>query len=155
MLPMVGFAGRSSTPCFVASLCFTWDAPYTARSSAAMDFDMVPTFTLSFLDLMESELRRASKGLTSSHYLHNIRSGIANIVDLIEYDNDIAQAAGHLTRVATNYINRHDAISAAVTEPEARADADRFRTALAALVHFRAALERARPNSRVHALGLG
>jgi hypothetical protein len=120
-----------------------------------MDFDMVPTFTLSFLDLMESELRRASKGFTSSHYLHNIRSGIANIVDLIEYDNDIAHAAGHLTRTAANYINGHDAISATVTEPEARADADRFRTALAALVHFRAALELARPNSRVHTLGLG
>jgi hypothetical protein len=117
--------------------------------------DMVPTFTISFLDLIESELRRASKGLASSHYVHNIRSGIANIVDLIEYDDEIADAADHLTRMSASYINRHDAVSITVTELEAHADADRFRTALAALVHFRAALERARPNSRVHILGLG
>ncbi len=115
---------------------------------------MVPTFMLSFLDLIESELRRASNGFSSSHYLHNVRSGIANIVDLIEYDDGIADAADHLTRAAASYINRHDAVSVTVTEPEVRADADRFRTALAALVDFRAALERARPNRRVHTLGL-
>jgi|ERR1700738_4320403 hypothetical protein len=116
---------------------------------------MVPTFMLSFLELIESELRRASKGFTSSHYLHNIRSGIANIVDLIEYDDGIVDAADHLTRTAASYINRHDAVSIKVTESETNADADRFRTALAALVYFRTALERARPNSRVHILGLG
>ena len=116
---------------------------------------MVPNFMLSFLDLIESELRRASKGLASCHYLHNVGSGIANIVDLIEYGDEIADAADHLTRMATSYINRHDAISVTVTEPEAHADADRLRTVLAALVHFRTALERARPNSRVHTLGLG
>jgi hypothetical protein len=115
---------------------------------------MVPSFTLSFLDLIESELKRVSKGFFSSHYLHNVRSGIANIVDLIEYDDEIADAADHLTRMAAGYINRHDAVSVAVAERET-ADADRFRTALAALAHFRAALERARPNSRVHTLGLG
>ena len=116
---------------------------------------MVPMFTLSFLDLIESELKRVAKGLSSSHYLHNVRSGIANIVDLIEYDDEIADAADHLTRMAAGYINRHDAVSVTVAEPEIHADADRFRTALAALGHFRAALERARPNSRVHTLGLG
>jgi hypothetical protein len=119
-----------------------------------MGLDMVPTFTLAFLELIESELQRASKGLISSHYLHNVGSGIANIVDLIEYDDEIADAADHLTRMAASYINRHDAVSVTGAEPDARADADRFRTALAALVHFRAALERARPNSRVHTLGL-
>jgi len=116
---------------------------------------MVPNFMLSFLDLIESELRRASKGLTSCHYLHNVGSGIANIVDLIEYDDEIADAADHLTRMAASYINRHDAATIPVTEPETHADTDRFRTALAALAHFRTALERARPNSRVHTLGLG
>ena len=116
---------------------------------------MIPTFTVAFLDLIESELRRASKGLSSSHYLHNVRSGIANIVDLIEYDDGIVDAADHLTRMAASYINRHDAVSIEMIEPETDADADRFRTALAALVLFRAALERARPNSRVHILGLG
>jgi hypothetical protein len=115
---------------------------------------MVPTFTLSFLDLIESELRRASNGLSSSHYLHNVQSGIANIVDLIQYDDEIADAADHLIRMAAGYINRHDAIAVPVGEPEARADTDRFRSALAALGRFRAALERARPNSRVHTLGL-
>jgi hypothetical protein len=116
---------------------------------------MVPIFTLSFLELIESELRRASNGFTNSHYLHNIRSGIANIVDLIEYDDGIADAADHLTRMAASYINRHDAVSIPVAEPETHADADRFRTALAALLQFRTTLERARPNSRVHILGLG
>jgi hypothetical protein len=116
--------------------------------------DMVPLFTLSFLDLIESELQRASKGLSSSHYLHNVRSGIANIVALIEYDDEIADAADHLIRMAAGYINRHNPVSITVTEQETRADADRFRNALAALGHFRAALERARPNSRVHTLGL-
>jgi hypothetical protein len=119
-----------------------------------MGLDMLPTFTLAFLDLIESELRRASKGLTSSHYVHNVGSGIANIVDLIEYDDEIVDAADHLTRMAASYINRHDAVSVTATELEARADADRFRTALAALGYFRAALERARPNSRVRTLGL-
>ena len=115
---------------------------------------MVPNFTLSFLDLIESELQRASNGLSSSHYLHNVRSGIANIVDLIQYDDEIADAADHLIRMAAGYIDRHAAIAATVGEPEARADADRFRSALAALARFRAALERARPNSRVRILGL-
>jgi len=115
---------------------------------------MVPNFTLSFLDLIESELQRASNGLSSSHYLHNVRSGIANIVDLIQYDDEIADAADHLIRMAAGYINRHAAIAATADDPEARADADRFRGALAALGRFRAALERARPNSRVHTLGL-
>ncbi len=116
---------------------------------------MVPTFTLSFLDLIESELRRVSNGLSSSHYLHNVQSGIANIVDLIQYDDEIADAADHLIRMAAGYINRHDAVPVTVSEPEARADADRFRSALAALGHFRTTLERARPNARVHILGLG
>jgi hypothetical protein len=116
---------------------------------------MVPTFTLAFLELIESELQRASRGLASSHYLHNVQSGIANIVDLIEYDDEIADAADHLTRMAASYINRRGAVSVTATEREARGDADRFRAVLAALVHLRAALERARPNSRVHSLGLG
>jgi hypothetical protein len=112
---------------------------------------MVPTFTLCFLDLIESELRQASKGVASSHHVHNVQSGIANIVDLLEYDGGIADAAGHLTRMAASYINRHNV---AVPEREADADADRLRAALAALANFRSTLERARPNSRVHVLGL-
>ncbi len=48
------------------------------RSYATMRPDMVPNFMLSFLDLIESELRRASKGLTSCHYLHNVGSGISS-----------------------------------------------------------------------------
>jgi len=116
---------------------------------------MVPTFTLSFLDLIESVLGQASRGIASSHHLHNVRSGIANIIDLLQYDGEIADAAGHLIRVAASYIDRHDAISIAGTEQETDADADRFRAALAALVAFRATLERARPNARVHTLGLG
>ena len=56
--------------------------------------------------------------------------------------------------MAASYINRYDAISIAVAERETHADADRFRAAIAALVGFRAALDRAPPNSRVHILGL-
>jgi hypothetical protein len=87
---------------------------------------MTPSFALPFLDLIESELQRASKGLSSSHYLHNIRSGIANIVDLIEYDRKIADAADHLVRMAASYIDRRDAVSITIAGPEAQADADRF-----------------------------
>ena len=91
---------------------------------------MVPNFTLSFLDLIESELQRASNGLSSSHYLHNVRSGIANIVDLIQYDDEIADAADHLIRMAAGYINRHAAIVVAFhDDPNVAGAASRVRHA--------------------------
>src|SRR5260370_12875805 len=86
---------------------FSSGAPYTARSFSAMGFDMVPTFTLAFLDLIESELRRASKGLTSSHYLHNVGSGIANHVSLIEKDDKINSLPAHTPRLAQRHNNHH------------------------------------------------
>ena len=116
---------------------------------------MVPTFTLGFLDLIENVLRQASKGIASSHHLHNVQSGIANILDLLQYDDGIADAAGQLTRMAASYINRHNLVPVVITDKETDGDADRLRAAFAALAHFRSTLEGAQPNRRVHTLGLG
>jgi hypothetical protein len=114
---------------------------------------VLPTFALGFLDLIATELREASEGIASSHHLHNVESGIANILDLLEFDPAIAGAAEHLARMAANYINRHDLVS--VVEQASQADADRLRAAVAALSAFRTTLDRGRPNLRVRRLRLG
>jgi hypothetical protein len=119
-----------------------------------MRFDMIPTFAESFVDLIERALLEASRGIASSHHLHNVRAGIANIVSLLEYDAEIGAAADRLTQTAASYINRHDTVSTTMTERERHADADRFGTAQHAVVVFRASLEHGRPSSRVRRLGL-
>jgi hypothetical protein len=118
-------------------------------------FDMAPTFTKGFVELIKDVLSEASRGVASSHHFHNVRAGIANILSLLEYDNEIGEAANRLTQTAANYLNRHDIASATVTEQERRADADRFGIVQDALAAFGASLERARPSARVRTLGLG
>jgi hypothetical protein len=115
---------------------------------------MAPTFTNDFVDLIKRTLLEASKGIASSHHLHNVRAGIANILSLLEYDAEIGAAADRLAQTAANYINRHDIVSTTTTEQQRRADADRFGIAEDAFAAFRASLERARPSSRVRRLGL-
>jgi len=100
-------------------------------------------------------LLEASRGIASSHHLHNVRAGIANILSLLEYDDEIGNAANRLTETAANYLNRHDIASTTLTEPEKRADAERFGVVQDALATFGASLEHARPSSRVRTLGLG
>jgi hypothetical protein len=116
---------------------------------------MVPPFANGFVDLIKGALLEASRGIASSHHLHNVRAGIANILSLLEYDGEIGAAADRLTQAAANYLNGHDIVSTTATEQERRADADRFRVAQEALAAFRASLERSRPTSRVRTLGLG
>jgi hypothetical protein len=115
---------------------------------------MAPTFTNGFVDLIKGVLLEASRGIASSHHFHNVRAGIANILSLLEYDNQIGEAADRLTETAASYLNRHDAASTTLTDHEVRADADRFGVVQEALAAFGASLERARPSSRVRALGL-
>jgi len=107
---------------------------------------MIPSFTQGFLDFIDRELQAVSKGVVSAHHLHNVQSGIMNILALLEPDEVIADASGNLARMAANYINRRDR--------EPNGDTARFSAALAALADFRASLERGRPNSRVQTLGL-
>ena len=115
---------------------------------------MIPTFANGFVDLIKRALLEASRGVASSHHFHNVRAGIANILSLLEYDDEIGAAADRLTETAANYLNRHDIVSTTTTEHERRSDADRFGIAQDALAAFRASLERARPSSRVRTLGL-
>jgi len=116
---------------------------------------MVPPFANGFVDLIKRALLEASRDIASSHHLHNVRAGIANILSLLEYDDEIGAAADRLTQTAANYLNRHNIGLTMMTEQERRADVDRFGVAQDALAAFRASLERARPSSRVRTLGLG
>jgi hypothetical protein len=124
------------------------------RLGAPTRFDMIPTFTNDFVDLIKRALQEASKGIANSHHLHNVRAGIANILSLLEYDAEIGAAADRLTQTAASYLNSHDIVSLTMTEQERRADADRFGVAQDALAAFRTSLEHARPSSRVRRLGL-
>jgi hypothetical protein len=119
-----------------------------------MRFDMVPAFANGSVDVIKMALQEASKGVASSHHLHNVCAGIANILSLLEYDAEISGAADRLAQTAAGYINRHEIALNATTEQERRADADRFGVVQDAFAAFRASLERARPSSRMHRLGL-
>lgn len=116
---------------------------------------MAPTFTNGFMDLIKGTLSEASRGVFNSHHFHNVRAGIANILSLLEYDDEINEAAHRLTKTAANYLDRHDIPSTTLSEQERCEDADRFGVVQDALAAFGASLERARPNSRVRTLGLG
>jgi hypothetical protein len=115
---------------------------------------MIPIFTQGFLDFIDSELQAVSKGVVSTHHVHNVQSGITNILALLEPDEIITDASGTLAQMAASYINRHDCGSMSIAEREANGDTARFSIALAALAAFRASLERGRPNFRVQRLGL-
>jgi hypothetical protein len=113
---------------------------------------MLSAHIASFLKLIGAQLEETSRGLHSVHHVHNIDCGIANILSLLEPNNDVVQKADQLSLKASSYISRHDPASAGVSD--GNEDADRFHAAQAALAGFRFAVERSRPNSRVHTLGL-
>src|SRR5437763_804276 len=94
---------------------------------------MIPPFTTGFLDLLKRVLPEGSKGVKSSHHVHNIQVGVANIRALLKYDAEIDAAADHVTQMAALYLNRHDVAATAMTEQERRADGDRFGAAQDAL----------------------
>jgi len=55
--------------------------------------------------------------------------GIANILSLLEYDNDVVERAAQLSRRAFNYITRHDLISSKVRDGDISEDTDRLHAA--------------------------
>jgi hypothetical protein len=111
---------------------------------------MLSAHITSFLNLISAQLEETSHGISSNHHLHNVQCGIANIVSLLKYSNDVDEKADELSRTASNYITHHDVIRAGdITD-----DADRLRAAHEALAGFRFAVEHGQPNTRVRALGL-
>ena len=115
---------------------------------------MLSAHIASFLKLIGAQLEETSLGLHSVHHVHNIDCGIANILSLLEPNNEVAEKADQLTLKASSYISRHHLASVRVSDEAGNEDTDRFHAAQAALAGFRFAVERSRPNSRVRTLGL-
>ena len=111
---------------------------------------MLSAHITSFLNLINAQLEETSRGISSSHHFHNVQCGIANILSLLKYSNDVGEKADQLSRTASNYIACH----AVITEGDIAKDADRLKAAHAALAGFRLAVEHSQPNARVRALGL-
>jgi hypothetical protein len=115
---------------------------------------MLSAHITSFLKLISAQLEETSRGVISFHHFHNVQCGIANILSLLEYDNDVVERADQLSRRASNYITRHDLISSKVRDGDISEDTDRLHAAHEALAGFRFAVEHSRPKSRVRTLGL-
>jgi hypothetical protein len=129
----------------------------SARIEAAIGDWSVLMFSAhitSFLKLIGAQLEETSRGITSIHHFHNVQCGIANILSLLELNNDVVDTADQLSRRASNYITRHDLISSKVADADISEDADRLHAAHEALAGFRFAVEQSRPSSRVRTLGL-
>jgi hypothetical protein len=105
---------------------------------------MLSAHIASFLKLIGAQLEETSLGLHSVHHVHNIDCGIANILSLLEPNNEVGHKADQLSLKASSYISRHDLASARVSDGDGNEDADRFRAAQAALAGFRFAVERSR-----------
>jgi hypothetical protein len=115
---------------------------------------MLSAHITSFLKLISAQLEETSRGVTSSHHFHNVQCGIENILSLLEYNDDVVDKAGQLSRRASSYITRHDLISSKISDTDISEDADRLRAAHEALAGFCFAVEHSQPNSRVRTLGL-
>ena len=115
---------------------------------------MLSAHIASFLKLISAQLEETSRGIRSIHHFHNVQCGIANILSLLENNNDVVEKADQLSRRASSYITRHDLVSSTARDVDISEDALRLQAAHAALEGFRFAVEHSRPNARVHALGL-
>ena len=111
---------------------------------------MLSAHITSFLNLIGAQLEETSRGISSNHHFHNVQCGIANILSLLKYNNDVGEKADQLSRTASNYITHHDVIRAG----DVTGDADRLHAAREALAGFRFAVEHSQPNARVRTLGL-
>ena len=115
---------------------------------------MLSAHISSFLKLINSVLDDISGGIASSHHLHNVRCGIANILGLLEYNDELVQKADQLTRRAGDYITYHDLLTARDSDRSQAEDVNRLHIAREALAAFRSAVEQGQPNPRVRTLGL-
>jgi hypothetical protein len=115
---------------------------------------MLSKHIASFLKLIHAQLEETSRGVASSHHVHNVQCGIYNILSLLERNEDVVEKADQLSSRAFSYIARHDLISSKMSDGDIGEDADRLQAAHAALAGFRVAVEQSRPNSRVRTLGL-
>jgi hypothetical protein len=115
---------------------------------------MLTAHISSFLKLIDSVLDDISGGIVSSHHLHNVRCGTANILSLLEYNDELAQKADQLSRRAGDYITHHDLLTSRVTDRTQEEDVSRLHIAREALAAFRSAVEQGQPNPRVRTLGL-
>src|ERR1700730_4457918 len=98
---------------------------------SSMRNNMLPAFTQGFLDSIARELQAVSKGVVSAHHVHNVQSGIMNILALLEPDEVITDASDHLARMAAVYINGRDDTPMSDVKREASGDAARLSAALA------------------------
>ena len=115
---------------------------------------MLSAHITSFLNLINAQLEETSRGISSNHHFHNVQCGIANILSLLKYSDDVGEKADQLSRTASNYIACHAVISSKITEGDITEDADRLNAAHEALAGFRFAVEHSQPNARVRTLGL-
>jgi hypothetical protein len=115
---------------------------------------MLATYTVSFLKLIDTVLDDVSRGVASSHHLHNVRCGIENILALLECSNELVEKADQLSHRAGDYIAYRGLTASEMSDRTIGEDVDRLRTAREALSGFRTAVENSRPNSRVRTLGL-
>jgi hypothetical protein len=115
---------------------------------------MLRAHTASFLKLINATLEDTSRGVASSHHLHNVRCGVENIMSLLEFNNDVVEKAERLSRRARDYITYHDLVTSKISGVTIGEEVDRLRAARDALADFRSAVEQSQPNSRVRKLGL-
>ena len=114
---------------------------------------MLSAHITSFLNLINAQLEETSLVISSNHHFHNVQCGIANILSLLKYSNDVGEKADQLSRTASNYITCH-VISSKITEGDITEDVDRLNAAHEALAGFRFAVEHSQPNARARTLGL-
>jgi hypothetical protein len=115
---------------------------------------MLSAHITSFLNLIRAQLEETSRGVFSIHHFHNVQCGIANIMCLLEHNDDVVEKADQLSRRASSYITSHDLISSKISDGDISQDADRLRAANEALAGFCFAVGHSKPNSRVGTLGL-
>ena len=115
---------------------------------------MLSAHITSFLNLISAQLEETSRGISSDHHFHNVQFGIANILSLLKYSNDVGEKADRLSRTASIYITRHDVISSENSGGDIAEDADRLHAAQEALAGFRLAVEHSQPNAKARTLGL-
>ena len=115
---------------------------------------MLAAHTASFLKLIDTVLEDISSGVASRHHLHNVRCGIANILSLLESNNEVVEKGDQLSRRAGDYITYHGLVTSKTGDGTIGEDIDRLRIVREALAGFRSAVERSKPNSRARTLGL-